>query len=176
MIIAHRLSTVQRADKIIVMHKGQLREMGTHQQLLAQRGIYFKLYQLQYKDQEIAAGPVAHRWRRRKSRREPYNALLRILISAGEASGEMYGAQLIEALQRCAVGKTAELRSAGQPGAAVPTQSSFYTQTRLSSSALAGSGCGPLDATLSSTRKIFRLSASLRSSVICPRFTGCTGV
>jgi ATP-binding cassette subfamily B multidrug efflux pump len=57
-IIAHRLSTVQRADKIIVMHKGQVREMGTHQQLLAQRGIYFKLYQLQYKDQEVAAGPV----------------------------------------------------------------------------------------------------------------------
>ncbi len=56
LIIAHRLSTVQRADKIIVMHKGQVREMGTHQQLLAQRGIYFKLYQLQYKDQEISAG------------------------------------------------------------------------------------------------------------------------
>ena len=55
-IIAHRLSTVQRADKIIVMHKGQVREMGTHQELLAQRGIYYKLYQLQYKDQEI---PVA---------------------------------------------------------------------------------------------------------------------
>jgi ATP-binding cassette, subfamily B, multidrug efflux pump len=54
LIIAHRLSTVQRADKIIVMHKSQVREMGTHQQLLAQRGIYFKLYQLQYKDQEIA--------------------------------------------------------------------------------------------------------------------------
>jgi len=51
-IIAHRLSTVQRADKIIVMHKGQVREMGTHQELLAQRGIYYKLYQLQYKDQE----------------------------------------------------------------------------------------------------------------------------
>jgi ATP-binding cassette, subfamily B, multidrug efflux pump len=54
LIIAHRLSTVQRADKIIVMHKGQVREMGTHQQLLSQRGIYFKLYQLQYKDQEIS--------------------------------------------------------------------------------------------------------------------------
>jgi ATP-binding cassette subfamily B multidrug efflux pump len=53
-IIAHRLSTVQRADKIIVMHKAQLREMGTHQQLLAQRGIYYKLYQLQYKDQEVS--------------------------------------------------------------------------------------------------------------------------
>ena len=57
LIIAHRLSTVQRADKIIVMHKSQLREMGTHQQLLAQRGIYFKLYQLQYKDQEIGVVP-----------------------------------------------------------------------------------------------------------------------
>jgi len=53
-IIAHRLSTIQRADKIIVMHKGKLREMGSHQQLLAHRGIYYKLYQLQYKDQEIA--------------------------------------------------------------------------------------------------------------------------
>jgi ATP-binding cassette, subfamily B, multidrug efflux pump len=53
LVIAHRLSTVQRADKIIVMHKGQVREMGTHQELLAQRGIYFKLYQLQYKDQEL---------------------------------------------------------------------------------------------------------------------------
>jgi ATP-binding cassette, subfamily B, multidrug efflux pump len=52
-VIAHRLSTVQRADKIIVMHKGQVREMGTHQELLAQRGIYYKLYQLQYKDQEV---------------------------------------------------------------------------------------------------------------------------
>ncbi len=59
LIIAHRLSTVQRADKIIVMHKGQVREMGTHQELLANRGIYFKLYQLQYKDQElnVARGP-----------------------------------------------------------------------------------------------------------------------
>jgi ATP-binding cassette, subfamily B, multidrug efflux pump len=56
LVIAHRLSTVQRADKIIVMHKGQVREMGTHQELLAHRGIYFKLYQLQYKDQEIAVG------------------------------------------------------------------------------------------------------------------------
>jgi ATP-binding cassette subfamily B protein len=55
LIIAHRLSTIQRADKIIVMHKGQVREMGTHQQLLAQRGIYYKLYQLQYKDQEVSA-------------------------------------------------------------------------------------------------------------------------
>ena len=48
--IAHRLSTIQDMDKILVLHKGQLREMGTHQELLAQRGIYYKLFQLQYKD------------------------------------------------------------------------------------------------------------------------------
>lgn len=53
LVIAHRLSTIQRADRIIVMHKAQLREMGTHQELLAKRGIYWKLYQLQYKEQEI---------------------------------------------------------------------------------------------------------------------------
>jgi ATP-binding cassette subfamily B protein len=53
-VIAHRLSTIQRADRIFVMHKGKLRETGTHQQLLAMRGIYWKLYQLQYKDQEVA--------------------------------------------------------------------------------------------------------------------------
>jgi len=52
MVIAHRLSTIQRADRILVMHKGRLRESGTHQELLAARGIYWKLYQLQYKDQE----------------------------------------------------------------------------------------------------------------------------
>ncbi|HSB12978.1 MAG TPA: ABC transporter ATP-binding protein [Bryobacteraceae bacterium] len=52
-IIAHRLSTIQRADRILVMHKGRLRETGTHQQLLALKGIYWHLYQLQYKDQEI---------------------------------------------------------------------------------------------------------------------------
>ncbi len=46
-IIAHRLSTIQRCDKIIVMHKGSIREVGSHQELLAQRGIYFKFYQLQ---------------------------------------------------------------------------------------------------------------------------------
>jgi len=53
------LSTVQRANKIIVMHKGQLREIGTHQQLLANRGIYWKLYQLQYKEQELQAGAIS---------------------------------------------------------------------------------------------------------------------
>ncbi|HEX7158624.1 MAG TPA: ABC transporter ATP-binding protein [Edaphobacter sp.] len=58
-LIAHRLSTVQRADTILVMHKGKLRERGTHQQLLAQRGLYWKLYELQYKDQEVGAGTDA---------------------------------------------------------------------------------------------------------------------
>lgn len=52
-VIAHRLSTIQRANKIIVMHKGEIREMGTHQELLALGGIYYKLYQLQYKEQEV---------------------------------------------------------------------------------------------------------------------------
>jgi len=59
LIIAHRLSTIQRANKIIVMHKGQVREIGSHQELLANRGIYYKLYQLQYKDQEVSALPSA---------------------------------------------------------------------------------------------------------------------
>jgi len=53
-LIAHRLSTVQSADTILVMHKGQLRERGNHQELLAQHGLYYKLYQLQYRDQELA--------------------------------------------------------------------------------------------------------------------------
>lgn len=52
LIIAHRLSTIQRADRIFVMHKGKLREAGSHQQLLALRGIYWKLYRLQYQEQE----------------------------------------------------------------------------------------------------------------------------
>lgn len=52
-VIAHRLSTIQRADRILVLHKGKLRESGTHQELLTGRGIYWKLYQLQYRDQEI---------------------------------------------------------------------------------------------------------------------------
>ena len=57
-VIAHRLSTIQHADRIIVFHKGRLREQGTHQELLGMRGIYYRLYQLQYKDQEIRL-PVA---------------------------------------------------------------------------------------------------------------------
>jgi len=58
LVIAHRLSTIQNASKIVVMHKGRVREVGTHQELLEQRGIYFKLYQLQYKDQELPATRV----------------------------------------------------------------------------------------------------------------------
>lgn len=50
-IIAHRLSTIQSCDKIIVMHKGEIKEIGTHQQLLEKQGLYYKLYQLQYKEE-----------------------------------------------------------------------------------------------------------------------------
>jgi len=57
-VIAHRLSTIQSADKILVMHKGEIRETGTHQELLALGGLYYRLYQLQYKDQELAAPRV----------------------------------------------------------------------------------------------------------------------
>lgn len=49
-IIAHRLSTIQNCDKIIVMHRGEIKEMGTHQELLGNEGLYYKLYQLQYKE------------------------------------------------------------------------------------------------------------------------------
>lgn len=53
LVIAHRLSTIQYASRILVFHKGRLREQGAHQELLAQRGIYYRLYQLQYKEQEL---------------------------------------------------------------------------------------------------------------------------
>ena len=55
LVIAHRLSTIQKADRILVLHKGELREQGSHQELLAQRGIYYRLYLLQYQDQASAA-------------------------------------------------------------------------------------------------------------------------
>lgn len=61
LVIAHRLSTIQNASKIVVLHRGRVREVGTHQELLQKQGIYFKLYQLQYMDQEIPvarAGPA----------------------------------------------------------------------------------------------------------------------
>ena len=53
-IIAHRLSTVQKADRIIVLHKGVIRETGNHQELLAKRGLYYKLYLLQHPEQTIS--------------------------------------------------------------------------------------------------------------------------
>jgi ATP-binding cassette, subfamily B, multidrug efflux pump len=69
LVIAHRLSTIQRADRILVLHKGELREQGTHQELLSLRGIYYRLYLLQYRDQlglpeeprlePVGQGPVA---------------------------------------------------------------------------------------------------------------------
>jgi len=54
-IIAHRLSTIQNVNRILVMHKGRLVEEGTHRELLARGGIYTKLYELQYRDQELRA-------------------------------------------------------------------------------------------------------------------------
>jgi ATP-binding cassette subfamily B multidrug efflux pump len=53
-VIAHRLSTIQYMDQIVVLHHGRIREIGDHQELLRQRGLYYRLYQLQYKDQEIS--------------------------------------------------------------------------------------------------------------------------
>jgi ATP-binding cassette subfamily B protein len=58
-VIAHRLSTIQSADRIVVLHKGRVREVGAHQELLAARGIYYRLYQLQYRDQEIEVAAAA---------------------------------------------------------------------------------------------------------------------
>jgi ATP-binding cassette subfamily B protein len=56
LVVAHRLSTIQKADRILVLHKGHVRELGTHQELLAQRGIYYRLYRLQYQEQAVGAG------------------------------------------------------------------------------------------------------------------------
>ena len=54
LVIAHRLSTIQNADRIVVMHKGQVREIGSHYELIEQRGIYWRLYRLQYNEQPTA--------------------------------------------------------------------------------------------------------------------------
>jgi ATP-binding cassette subfamily B protein len=53
LVVAHRLSTIQRCDRILVFHHGELRESGTHQQLLAEHGLYWRLYQLQYSDEKL---------------------------------------------------------------------------------------------------------------------------
>ena len=56
LIVAHRLSTIEEADKILVYHKGRIVEQGKHEELLKQRGVYWRLYQLQYQDQEVTRG------------------------------------------------------------------------------------------------------------------------
>jgi len=70
-VIAHRLSTIQRADRILVMHKGEVREVGTHQELLALRGIYYRLYLLQYRDQELERHAREEREQQERQEREP---------------------------------------------------------------------------------------------------------
>ena len=67
LIIAHRLSTIQTCDRIIVLHKGRITEQGTHQQLLQRRGIYYKLYQLQYKEQLVPEGLPGKKIRGRRA-------------------------------------------------------------------------------------------------------------
>ncbi len=54
-LIAHRLSTIRNADRIVVIHKGEVREQGSHEELLARGGIYARLYRLEYRDQEDVA-------------------------------------------------------------------------------------------------------------------------
>ena len=57
-MIAHRLSTILDADRILVMHRGELREQGTHEELLARKGIYARLYELQYQGQRGVGAPT----------------------------------------------------------------------------------------------------------------------
>jgi ABC-type multidrug transport system fused ATPase/permease subunit len=59
LVVAHRLSTVRNTDRILLLHKGMIREEGTHQELLKQRGLYYRLYLLQYQGQEAALGLAA---------------------------------------------------------------------------------------------------------------------
>ena len=61
LVIAHRLSTIRQASRIVVLHKGEVREIGTHAELLARNGLYAKLYRLQYRDQELLARPAESR-------------------------------------------------------------------------------------------------------------------
>jgi ATP-binding cassette subfamily B protein len=58
-VVAHRLSTIQKCDRILVFHHGELREAGTHNELLAERGLYWRLYQLQYVEEKIEQSPPA---------------------------------------------------------------------------------------------------------------------
>ena len=58
-IIAHRLSTIQNSDKIIVLHKGEVREIGTHDELMELKGIYYRLYQLQYREKKSKLANVS---------------------------------------------------------------------------------------------------------------------
>jgi ABC-type multidrug transport system fused ATPase/permease subunit len=53
LVIAHRLSTIRNADRIIVLHHGEVRELGSHAELMERRGIYYRLYQLQYEREEL---------------------------------------------------------------------------------------------------------------------------
>jgi ATP-binding cassette subfamily B multidrug efflux pump len=57
LLIAHRLSTIRNADRIIVLHHGEVREIGSHAELMAKQGIYYRLYQLQYEREELQASP-----------------------------------------------------------------------------------------------------------------------
>jgi subfamily B ATP-binding cassette protein MsbA len=60
-VIAHRLSTVIHADQILVLERGRIAERGTHQELLAQRGAYFRLYSMQFRDEPVEGAPTAAR-------------------------------------------------------------------------------------------------------------------